>query len=273
MQQQAGRTRDLLKSAESEYASARKREPNSAPLHYYMGIAYKVAFDFDKAAGLFRAVLDMNREFLAEANAEWAVIQKIQRAAPGTEIGKKIALIDRIDRADTAALFDQELDLARLYTRRGTQTHDTAFRAPEGTTTRFSPHQTVTMAPATDIGDHWLKASIERVIALRVRGLEPGPDRTFEPNKFITKAEFALMLEDVLIKVTGDEKLATRYIGATSPFPDIRNDHYAFSAVMTVSSRGFLEADKATGAFSPGAPVSGADALLAIREFRNQLKF
>ena len=106
-----------------------------------------------------------------------------------------------------------------------------------------------------------------------MRGLEPGPTHTFEPDKLISKGEFALMLEDILIKVSGDEKLATKYIGATSPFPDVRNDHYAFSAIMTATSRGFLEADKATGVFNPLAPVSGADALLAIREFKNQLKF
>jgi len=267
------RGKDWVKDAEGEYKAAAKKEPNNAGLHYYMGMAYKVAFDFRKAANKFRKVLDLNKEFTAEANAEWAVVQKIQRAAPGTAIGKKIALIDKIDRADTAALFDQELNLEKLYTKRGTKNYDTGFKAPEGTTTRFSPETTTKMEPATDVKNHWLKASIDRVLNLQVRGLEAGPNHTFAPDKLITKAEFALMLEDILIKVTGDQKLATKYIGATSPFPDVRNDHYAFSAIMTATSRGFLGADKATGEYSPGSPVSGADALLAIREFKNQLKF
>jgi hypothetical protein len=111
------------------------------------------------------------------------------------------------------------------------------------------------------------------ILKLQVRGLEAGPNHTFEPDKLITKGEFAVMLEDILIKVSGDEKLATKFLGAPSPFPDIRNDQYFFSAAMTVTSRNFLEADKATGEFNPGAPVSGADALLSIREFKNQLKF
>ena len=129
------------------------------------------------------------------------------------------------------------------------------------------------MEPATDIKDHWLKPSIDTVLKLQVRGLEAGPNHTFDPDKLITKAEFALMLEDILIKVSGDEKLATKYIGAPSLFPDVRSDHYAFNAVMVVTSRGFIEADKATGEFKPMDPVSGADALLSIREFKNQLKF
>jgi hypothetical protein len=265
--------KDLVKSAEHEYKSANEKEPNNPRLHYYMGMCYKMALDFDKAATMFRAVLEMNRDFVAEANAEWALIQKIQRAAPGTEIGKKIALIDKIDRADIAALFDQEMNLEKLFTKRGTKTYDTSFKAPTESSTRFSPEMTVKMEPATDIENNWLKPSIETVLKLRVRGLEAGPNHTFEPDKLITKAEFALMLEDILIKVSGDEKLATKYIGTTSLFPDVRNDHYAFNAIMVVTSRGFMEADKATGEFKPNDPVSGADALLSIREFKDQLKF
>jgi Tfp pilus assembly protein PilF len=265
--------KDLVKSAEHEFKAANEMEPNNPRLHYYMGMCYKMALDFDKAATMFRAVLDMNRDFVGEANAEWALIQKIQRAAPGTEIGKKIALIDKIDRADIAALFDQEMNLEKLFTKRGTKTYDTSFKAPTESSTRFSPETTVKMEPATDIENNWLKPSIETVLKLQVRGLEAGPNHTFEPDKLITKAEFALMLEDILIKVSGDEKLATKYIGTTSLFPDVRNDHYAFNAIMVVTSRGFIEADKATGEFKPNDPVSGADALLSIRVFKDQLKF
>lgn len=273
MVKESAKSRDLLKDAESEFKSGKGKDPNNAGLYYYMGSAYKVAFEFDKAAEMFRTVLDLKKDFTVEANAEWAVIQKIQRAAPGTEIGKKIALIDKIDRADVAALFMQELDLEKLYTKRGVKTIDTTFKAPEESKTSFSPDKNVKMEPATDIADHWLKPSIDAVLKLQVRGLEAGPNHTFEPDKLITKSEFALMLEDILIKVGGDDKLATKYIGATSPFPDVRSDHYAFNAVMVVTSRGFLEADKATGEFRPADPVSGADALLSIREFKNQLKF
>jgi len=273
MAKEQKRVPDLVKSAEKEFKAANDKEPNNPRLHYYMGMCYKMALDFDKAASMFRAVLDMNRDFVGEANAEWSVIQKIQRAAPGSEIGKKIALIDKIDRADIAALFDQEMNLEKLFTKRGTKTYDTSFKAPSESTTRFSPETTTKMEPATDIADHWLKSSIETILKLQVRGLEAGPNHTFEPDKLITKGEFALMLEDILIKVSGDEKLATKFIGATSPFPDVRNDHYAFNAIMMATSRGYLEADKATGEFKPSDPVSGADALLSIREFKNQLKF
>jgi len=267
------RAKGWLADAEDEFKAAQKKEPDSARLHYYMGMTCKVALDFDKAAEKFRKVLDMNKEFTGEANAEWAVIQKIQRAAPGTEIGKKIALIDKIDRADIAALFDQEMNVEKLFTKRGAKTYDTSFRAPTESSTKMTTETTAKIEPASDIADHWLKPSIDLILALQVRGLEAGPNHKFEPDNLITKGEFALMLEDILIKVNGDDKLATKFLGATSPFPDVRNDHYAFNAIMTATSRGYLEADKATGAFRATDPVSGADALLAIREFKNQLKF
>lgn len=268
------RGEDWLKKTEKEFKSAQDKDPGSAPLHYYMGLAYKVSFDFDKAANMFRRVIELNKEFTAEANAEWATIQKIQRAAPGSVIGKQIALIDRLDRADIAALFVQEMDLEKLFTKRGAKTYDTTFKAPEEATASAMTTETVVkMEAATDIKDNWLKPSIDTVLKLHVRGLEAGPNHTFEPDKLITRAEFALMLEDVLVRVSGDEKLATKYVGSASLFPDVRSDHYAFNAIMVVTSRGFIEADKATGEFRPGDPVSGADALLAIREFKNQLKF
>jgi hypothetical protein len=215
----------------------------------------------------------MNRDFVAEADAEWAVIQKIQRAAPGTEIGKKIALIDKIDRADVAALFDQEMNLEKLFTKRGVKTYDTSFKAPTESSTKMETETSTKIAAATDIADNWLMPSIETVLKLQIRGLEAGPNHKFEPDKLITKAEFAVMLEDILIKVSGDEKLATQFIGSPPLLKDVRPDQYFFNAAMVATTRGYLVADKATGEFRPGEPVSGADALLAIREFKNQLKF
>lgn len=266
------RAEDWVSEAENEFKAAKKKDPNSARLHYFMGMAYKVALDFDKASEMFRKVVDMKTELTGEANAEWALIQKIQRAAPGTEIGKRIALIDRIDRADIAALFDQEMNLEQLFTKRGVKTYDTSFKPPTEASTAMQAEKVIGMEAATDIADHWLKPSIDMVLKLQIRGLEAGPNHFFEPDKLITKGEFSLMLEDILIKVSGDEKIATKFLGDTSPFPDIRNDQYFFNAAMTASSRGFIEADKATGEFRPGGPVSGADALLSIREFKNQLK-
>ena len=129
------------------------------------------------------------------------------------------------------------------------------------------------MPKASDIGDHVLKADIEGVMSVGIKGLQPYPDHTYQPNKFVTRAEFAIMIEDVLEKVTADKKISTRNFGGSSPFPDLRNDQYFFNAVMTCTTRGILKAkDVATGEFDPMGVVTGADALNSIRELKIQLE-
>jgi hypothetical protein len=83
-----------------------------------MGEAYLTAFDLERAGQLFRRTLEMNRGYTAEADRRWKTVQKIQRALPGTANGQKIALVERLTRADAAALFMEELKLDLLYQKR-----------------------------------------------------------------------------------------------------------------------------------------------------------
>lgn len=261
-----------LNRAEDEFAAALQADPKSSAAYFYMGKAYKFAFNFDKAGEMFKKGLDLNDQYLIEADSEWKLVQKIQRAAPGSIIGKKIALVEEISRADVAALFVQELLLEKLYEKRSPQKFDTRFQAAPPK--KFETDRVVKAEPATDIQTHVLRVDIETVLRLGVRGLEPSPDHKFFPNEKVTRAAYALMIEDILIRVSGDENLATRFIGARSPFPDLRNDLPYFNAVMVVTSRGIMEAkDLTTGEFAPMGTVSGADALLIIRNFKDELRF
>ena len=260
-----------IDKAEDEFADAMKINPKSSAAYYYMGRAYKYAFNFDKAGEMFKKVLDLNDKYLVEADGEWKVVQKIQRAAPGSMIGKKIALVEEITRADLAALFIQELLLEKLYEKRTPKQFDTSFQAPEK---KFEADKIVKAEAATDIQSHVLRTDIETVLRLGVKGLEPSPDHKFFPNEKVNRAAYALMIEDILIKVSGDTKLATKFIGSKSPFPDLRSDLPYFNAVMVVTSRGVMEAkDLTTGEFDPRGTVSGADALLIIRKLKDELRF
>ncbi|MDO9210945.1 MAG: hypothetical protein Q7V48_09395 [Deltaproteobacteria bacterium] len=260
-----------INKAEDEFEDAIKINPKSSAAFFYMGKAYKFAFNFDKAGEMFKKVLDINDKYLVEADNEWKVVQKIQRAAPGSLIGKKIALIEEITRADVAALFVQELLLEKLYEKRTPKRFDTSFQAP---VKKFEADRIVKAEAATDVQNHVLRTDIETIMRLGVRGLEPSPDHKFFPNEKITRAAYALMIEDILIKVSGDEKLATKFIGSKSPFPDLRNDLPYFNAVMVMTSRGVMEAkDLSTGEFAPMGTVSGADALLIIRKLKDELRF
>jgi hypothetical protein len=256
--------------AEEEFEAGSKKDPESPGLYFYMGKAYEVAFEFNKAAAAFKKVLDLNKEYVGEANQEWALVQKIQRAAPETKIGKRIAFLDRITRADAAALFIEELNLEKLFKASKTKEYDASVKPPEGIT-RTVDSVTKT-PPAMGIANHPLKADMDAVIALGIRGLEPFPDHTFAPGMVVSRGNYAMMCEDILIKASGDEKSATKFIGEISPFPDVRPDHYAFNAIMVCTSRGIMEA-KLDGSFGLEEPVSGADALLAIRRMKEELKY
>ncbi|HXC93222.1 MAG TPA: S-layer homology domain-containing protein, partial [Geobacteraceae bacterium] len=81
----------------------------------------------------------------------------------------------------------------------------------------------------------------------------------------------AFILEDVLMKITGDEKLATAYFGQErSPFPDVRPTSALYNAVMNMTSRGIMEGEL-SGEFRVDAPVEGPDALLAIRMLKQKM--
>lgn len=260
-----------LEKCEDEFNDAVRLDPGASAAYYYMGKGYKVSYDFDKAGAMFKKVLDLNTKYVNEASEEWALVQKIQLAAPGSLIGKKIALIDEISRADIAALFIQELELEKLFKKRTPKRFDTSFQAP---TQKFETEKMVKAEAATDINDHVLKTDIDTVMELMVKGLEPYPDHTFQPDKKITRAEYAIMIEDILIKVSGDEKLATKFIGENSPFPDLRSDLPYFNAVMTATTRGIIKAkDLTTGEFGAMDTISGADSLLVIRKLKDELRF
>ena len=257
-----------LKLAKNQFDDVIKLDPRHAPAYYFMGLAYKAGLDFNMAGQMFTKVLELKSEYVAEADIQWNFLQKVQRAMPGTTTGKQIALVERLTRADAAALFMEELKIDVLYKKRTPKTFDTSFKDPEKATAK------PIKITAKDIADHPLRTDIEGILQLGVRGLENYPDGNFHPGELVTRAAYAMMLEDILIKVTGDNSLAIKFIGTTSPFPDLRADLPYFNAIMVVTSRGIMEAkDMTTGEFAPLSPVAGVDALLIIRKFKDELKF
>ncbi|MEW6774698.1 MAG: hypothetical protein AB1405_00220 [Bdellovibrionota bacterium] len=264
--------KDWIEDAEDHYEQAIDLDAKYSAAYYYFGVAQKKAFNFEKAGDLFKKVLDLNTDFVPEATREWRLVQDIQLAAPGSEIGKQIALIDKLTRADAAALFIEELNLSKLYKVRGKKQFDTSFKAPDAQT-KMQTETMVKMAEATDIANHVLKADIDEALKIGIRGLEAYPDHTFKADETVAKAEYAVMIEDILIKITGDQDLATKFIGDTSPFPDVRNDAPYFNAIMVCSSRQILGAkDLSTGEFGAKDPITGASALLAIRKLKEALQ-
>ncbi len=262
--------KNWLKKVKTEFNKSTAISPDLPEPYFYMGIAYKISFKFSEAANQFVKILELDKGYIKEADKEYALIQKIERAMPGSKVGKKIALVEKMTRADVAALFIEELKINELFAKKTQKKFDVSYKSPEK---KFVTGMYTKVPPATDIEDHVLKADIDAVIAIGIKGLQPFPDHTYKPYKTITRAEYAMMMEDILIKITGVDELATRFIGIINVpvFPDMRNDLPFFNAVMVCTTRGIMTAkDITTGEFDPKGPVSGAEALLSIRILKTQ---
>jgi hypothetical protein len=229
---------------------------------------------------------------MADADAQLKFLQKVQLAMPATEAGKKIAFVERITRADAAAIFIEELKIKDLYKKPEPKVLDTPLKETEKVSAEVKdvektsketkemekiPIEAPPPVPiklwAKDITDHPLKTDIEGILETGVRGLENDPKGNFNPGEVLCRGEYALMLEDVLIKLTGEKDLAARYVNSKSLFPDVPSDMPYFNAIISVTSRGIMEAKNTkTGEFAPLKPVTGVDALLIIRKLKKELK-
>ena len=267
MQNEGKPVKEWLGDVEKEYGKALKIDPENAECYFRRGYCYKKAYEFSKAASDFRKVLDLKKDFTAQANEQWEIVQKIERAAPGTDVGKKIALVEKINRADIAALFVSELKIDKLVTKKRPKNYDADFQAPDDPR-EMETDSVVSMAAITDIDNHWAKNFINDIVELNIRGLEPYPDHTFHPDQLVNRGEYALVVEDALISILGDETLATKHIGTESRFPDVNPSHPAYNAICNAVDKGVMDAAM-NGEFGLDQEVSGPDALLIIRKLKD----
>jgi tetratricopeptide (TPR) repeat protein len=234
---------------------------------YYLGVAYLEALEFAKARDSFGAVLNAKREgkWHEKADKGWKKVDKIVRAMGGLmigDVGKRIAVKDRVCRADLAALLIDEMQIDKLMAGRIASSSQVAAQKAE-----FTP---------ADIISHPFREEVLTLMKWKVRGIEPKYDETtkaylFVPADAVSRGEMAFILEDILIKLTGDEKIATVYFGQDkSPFPDVRTTSPLYNAVMNMTSRSIMESEL-SGDFRVNDPVDGAEALLAIRMLRQKM--
>jgi tetratricopeptide (TPR) repeat protein len=268
--------KDWLDKAEDAYQDGNKLQPNEQKLLYYqgkeaisyfMGVAYLEALEFQKARDRFADVLNAKREgkWHGYADKGWKKVDRIVRALTGItfgDVGKKLAVKETITRADLAGLLIDELKIDKLFAGR-----IASVSQVEAMKAEFTP---------ADMLNSQFKEEIMTILKWKVRGMEPKYDETtkaylFFPEDAVKRGELAFILEDILVKITGDNKIATAYFGLDkSPFPDVRSTSPLFNAVMNMTTRGIMEGDL-SGDFRVNAPVEGAEALLAIRVLKQKI--
>ncbi len=261
---------EWYEKVKDHFEEAQDLTPNSPAPMFYMAKAEAAGYNYDQAAQLYQKVLGQGGKFEVRANKELKRIQRIQRALPSSGFGKRIANVEKITRADVAGLFIVELKLDRLY-RDQKKKGSSGYQVPKSQRKmKLDPLQKY--PDAVDINGHPLESAIKEVMSLGIKGLGADPSHKFYPDQEFKRAEFAQLLQDLLIKIARDPALATRFVGEPSPFPDVNPNVWYYNAVRTVVNRGLMQVNNAvTGNFSPMAPVSGADALLAIRNLKEIL--
>jgi Tfp pilus assembly protein PilF len=253
---------DWLPEAEAQFDKAVDRAPKEGEVWYRRGIVRQWALRLREAGEAYSKVLEINGAYTTPANEAWAKIQKIERAAPGTRVGKKIALVDSLTRSDAAALFIAELQLDRLLSRTRGAAVDTGYKAPVDP--REVKAAEVAKPLANDIAGHWARNFIEDALKLGIRGLQVGPDGAFRPGQALNRSEFAFLAEDALMVALGDKTLATRYIGSAPRFSDVSAGSPYYNSICDAVDHNVMNANP-DGTFGALQPVSGADALLTIR--------
>ena len=239
---------------------------STGSLDYFMGMACRKAQKVPQARELFANVIRTGRDgkWFERADRAWKETDMLERASAGDALGgagQKIAKLDRLTRKHVAVLLVNEFGMAKLF----------AGRIPSSSGETGRPG----IEPA-DIAPDPFRAEIITVLTYRVRGLECKYDEAsgaylFRPDAIVTRAAMALILEDIIIKLTGNEGLARAYLGhSVSPFPDVRATSPVYNAVMLVTTRGIMEPEL-SGSFRADSPISGAEAILAIRVLRQRL--
>ncbi len=255
--------RTWFNKAEKYLTKALRQDENHEAALYYLGLANLYNYDFRNAEGFFKRVVDGKGEYAAKADGKWELSQKVVRAVPGTMAGKKIALQEKISRADLAVLLAEELRVGELISK--LPAPPVGFQTPG----QVAANQ-AELKPA-DTEGHWAAGWVEEMMQYGI--LDLSPDGNFYPDEFITRANYAMAVQRLLVIATRDNTLETRYFGESpSRFADVPSSHFAYNAMALCTERGIMKADVITSGFNPTGSISGADALLIIRTLQNSLR-
>lgn len=259
-------TDDWLREAQRAFDEAARLAPQRPEPVLYRARAEAQAGRLEAALASYQRVIGLNAGAVEVAMKEAEHLQIVQRAAPGTRLGTRIAMAPQLNRAELIVLLMEEMRLAEVVERR---------RAVAATS--YRPPQVADAAPVAQrqlpIAVAWAEPWIDEALSLGVPGLEPLPDGSVGAEQIVTRADLARVLAGILSVLAGDDAATTaRYVGEASRFPDVRSDHFSYGAIALAVDRGILQPDPVSGRFRPDDPVSGAEALLVVRQLQNAVR-
>jgi hypothetical protein len=247
-----------LGKVEEAYRKALSWSADLPDAYFQLGMAYKRAYRIAESKHAFEKVTEINKSLVAEAEEQLNSIEKIEKARPHSNLGKEIVLLDRITRADAAALLIEETKIPGML--KSGEARKSGRPTPTG-------DKTVSLPP--DVVNHPMGDGIAKIIELDIQGLKTFNDGTFRPDEYMRRADFAMMVADILGRSGGSSSSSQKSHEAASPFKDVRTDAPYFSAVIVTTLRAKVMEAKG-GVFNPMGTVSGVDALLILRKVEEE---
>lgn len=242
------RDKEWVNEAEKAYSWACSTTKDHPDAYYHMGIAYKNGYRIDESRKAFLKVVEIGKSLVREARSELRILEKIEGAEPISELGRRLAVEERVTRAEMAGLFFHELKI-----------HEILNEDPAASRTR-----------APDIQNHPLRGSVEKVLTLNIKGLTVYGDGSFEPNETVTRAGFSIMMADIISRAVKDPALIARQASKGSPFPDVKEDAPYLGAILVCSEWGG-DMQMENEMFNPRGALAGYDAVLFIQKIRGRL--
>ena len=249
-----------FKQATKILDKALKRDKQHEASMYYYGLAHLYKYNFSDANHTFE-VVELKGDF-QEGRYTMEAIAKNCTCNARHRGRKKIALQGKLIEP-ISVIFAEELKISQLMEKLPAQSG--GFQTPGQMNTSSSSRS------PSDASGHWASSWINEVIQYGI--LEVGPDGRFYPDETITRAEYAMSVQRLLVVATRDNSLEIRYFGENpSRFSDVPSSHPAYNAMALCSERGIMQSDVMTGKFNPSGKIDGADALLIIRTLQNSLR-
>lgn len=233
---------------------------------YFMGEAYFRAYRFGDSKDVLADLLGATSgKWYGPGHQLYARARKLSHTSGGfilEDVANAIAIKGQTDRADLAALLIDELSMDKFFAR----------HKPEGES--FAATEMDSIEVPADISKHPFRPEIITVISWNLTGLKPAQDATdkkylFYPDSPITRGELAYVLEQLLVRISGDESLTNKFTGQDeSPHPDVALTEPWYNAIMVCVNRELIEPDL-SGEFRPNDIVTGAELLLSVMRLRN----
>lgn len=212
-------------------------------IKYLGAIAFERSLNFEKAKPVFQE-LSTEGSFISKANDHLSKINKIERLAPTTILGKAIALMDTVSRAEATALISIELKPGKFLK-------------------KFEE-----MILPIDISTHWAKLYLQEVSQTGL--IEAAANGLFQPDNDLERVEYALLYMRLMIGFSNDASVARRYVGSEVGYVDLQPSHPGYNAARVTVENGLLNASD--GKFNTAGPVSGIEVLEMVSWIRKNFE-